>query len=543
MPRPTEEELQRAYDYGRSEAFEESRKEIDKPWLVGWLWDEVNGFFVGMFKNVWGGFIDMMAPASYEVIKTFNGWFNGISENAITKGQEFLSQWGIIDKDDIKAFEWFKKLPFPINIITFQLLFMVLAAGYITTMSSALWGTIRQSYNKVYSPEVPSPRDVMQAAFVAPEKTAEVRDAMKRAGLSDNDIDLFFLSAYRLYNEDVVRILWLRGVLTDDQMYMRMRELGYTDTRTKEIIQGWPIIPGPSDLFHLVAREAFEPDAIELMGLGDEFPQAQVEWLQKQGISEEWAKKYWYAHWDQPSIQAGYEMLHREVIGLEALNMLFKTVEIPPFWRDKLIKIAYQPYTRVDVRRMHDMGVLDDEALIKSYKDLGYDEEHALKMAQFTVRYNRQGDKELSMSQVLKGYKENLIDKEDAKDLLIQLEYTEAQADYFIVFEDYKEAKEYQDDIITNIKERYQNNLIDDFDAQSRLNALNLPAKQVSLLMDRWQIQRFEDRKLPSKTDLDKFLKNKIINKDIYRLEMHKLGYPTGYITWYEKLIDLKKAG
>jgi len=324
---------------------------------------------------------------------------------------------------------------------------------------------------------------------------------------------------------------------------MRMRELGYTDTRTKEIIQGWPIIPGPSDLFHLVAREAFEPDAIKLMGLGDEFPHAQVEWLQKQGISEEWAKKYWYAHWDQPSIQAGYEMLHRDVIGLEALNMLFKTVEIPPFWRDKLIKIAYQPYTRVDVRRMHDMGVLDDDELIRSYMDLGYDEEHALKMAQFTVRYNRQGDKELSMSQVLKGYRENLIEKDDAKDLLMQLEYTEAQTDYFIILEDYKEEKEYQDDLIANIKDRYQNNLIDDFDAQSRLNQLNLPAKQVTVLMDKWQIQRFEDRKLPSKTDLDKFLRFKVINKDTYRMEMHRLGYGSGYITWYENLIDLKKAG
>ena len=355
-----EDDLRKAYEEGKSEGLETSRKDIDRPWLVGWLWDEVQGFFIGMFKNVWGGFIGMMPLATQEVIKTVNGFYEGLGQNMITAGQGFLSTWGVVDKDDIKAFEWFKGLPFPFNVVIFTLVFVILVAGYIMALSTSLWGTVKQSYNKVYSPEPPSPRDVMQAAFVAPEKTAEVRDAMQRAGLSNDDIDLFFLSAYRLYSEDIVRVLWLRGVLSDDQMYMRMRELGYTDTRTKEIIQGWPIIPGPSDLFHLVAREAFEPDAIELMGLGDEFPVAQVEWLQKQGISEDWAKKYWYAHWEQPSIQAGYEMLHRDVIGLEALNMLFKTVEIPPFWRDKLIKIAYQPYTRVDVRRMHDMGVLDD---------------------------------------------------------------------------------------------------------------------------------------------------------------------------------------
>jgi len=389
---------------------------------------------------------------------------------------------------------------------------------------------------------------MIAASFIAPEKIGEVRDKLKELGLDDKDIDLMFLSHYRLYDEENIRILWLRGVLSDDEMFMRMRELGYTDTRIKEVIQGWSIIPGPTDLFHLVAKEAFEPEFVEKMGYADEFPVEQVEWLRKQCISEEWAKKYWYAHWETPSIQMGYEMLHREdpdrpgrsIISIDELNMLYKTVEIPPYWRDKLTKIAYAPYTRVDVRRMHDMGVLTDAQLIQSYKDLGYDQEHAEKMAEFTVKYNQGADKELTKGQILTGYKEKILTRADALTLLTDLDYPEAMAEYFILTEDYKEAKDLQDDIIANIKDRYQNNLADEFTTRSRLNSLNLTGERIAVLMDRWKIKKLIDVKLPSKTDLDKFLAAKIITLDTYRVEMDRLGYNTRYTDWYEKLSAMK---
>ena len=39
--------------------------------------------------------------------------------------------------------------------------------------------------------------------------------------------------------------------------------------------------------------------------------------------------------------------------------------------------------------------------------------------------------------------------------------------------------------------------------------------------------------KLPSKTDLDKFLKAKIIDADQYKTEMYRLGYSFQYTMWY----------
>lgn len=517
-----------------------AEEENNRPWLIGKFWEEVQGFFLAMFRSVWSGFPEIIRSIAND---TWNTLIPRIEKGEALAASDILERvhgLGLIDKDTVKELKRISALPFPFGLVVTIISLAPILSTYIQQATYAIGADTRRKLFSQFTPERPDPGTMMSAVFTAPEKATEVRQKMREQGLDDDDIDLYFLSRYKLYDENTVRTLWLRGALTEDQMFMRMRELGYTDTRIKEIIQGWSVIPGPTDLFHLVAKEAFEPDAIKEMGLDAEFPVEQLEWLKKQGLSEEWGRKYWYAHWEMPSIQMGFEMLHRGIINHDQLDTLFRTVEIPPYWRDKLTAIAYAPYTRVDVRRMHDLGIIDDAGLVKAYMDLGYDEEHAIGMAKFTIRYNQQTDKSLTKSEIIKGYNKKALTKKDAHDLLVDLEYSEAQAEYILLLEDYKEAEELQDDIIGVIKERYQGNLIDAFNARRRLNELNLPAVEVDMYMDKWEVHKAVDVKLPSKSDLDKFLAAGIITNDIYRQEMDKLGYNFKYIEWYEKLSQSK---
>lgn len=529
-------------------AWPPGEEEEKKPWLLGKLWDEVSSFFLAMFNSVWSGFSEIAISVIDTSAHKITSWIGKTTDWAWEPFLDMFVEAKLMTRAEAKELLKWKDVTPPWDT---YLLFKTIGALISQYLDATLYGAsaeLRREILSKYTPERPGPETMVGAAFIAPEKTREIRDKMREHGFDDDDIDLFFLSRYRLYDEGNIRILWLRGVLTTDQMYMRMRELGYTDTRIKEVIQGWTIIPGPTDLFHLVAKEAFEPDMIERMGYADEFPEEQVKWLEKQGISRDWAEKYWYAHWETPSIQMGYDMLHREdvdrpgqsIIDKEELDMLYRTIEIPPYWRDKLTKIAYLPYTRVDVRRMHDMGVLTNAQLIQSYKDLGYDQEHAEKMAEFTVKYNQGADKELTRGQILTGYREKILSRADSITLITDIGYTEAQAEYFILMEDFKEAKDLQDDILDNIKTRFQNNLADEFETRSRLGQLNLTGERIALLMDKWKIKKMIDVKLPSKTDLDKFLAAKIIDLDTYRQEMDRLGYNTRYTDWYEKLSAIK---
>lgn len=510
----------------------------DKPtWFVGKIWETVSTFFTTMFESTWKGSDQIFSGLITKAWNYLMGSMDTYEEDDWVKMLNMFSKQGMIDKTTTEEILKLRKIGQPFNTIVYFMIISTLAKAWMETTMYGASADMRRALNSKYTPELPRVEQILQAAFTAPEKTNEIRKILADSGISDEHIDLMFLANYRIYPEQTVMILWLRKVITDDEMFMRMRELGYTDTRTKEIMQSWSIIPGPSDLFHLVAKEAFEPELVRLMGLGDEFPEEQLEWMEKQGVSRFWSQKYWAAHWEQPSIMQGFEMLHRDVIGLEQLDMLFKTVEIPPYWRDKLTQIAYMPYTRVDVRRMHKTGVLTDEQLLRSYMDLGYDLEHAAKMTEFTKVFNKGSEKDLSKGEILKGYREKLLDRKTVFGYLKALGYDENESNYYLDFEDYKEAKDFQDDQITNIRLQHKKNIISDFKARQKLDYLGLPGSQTDMLLEKWKISRISNTKMPTKEDLGKFLSAGIIDDSVFMEEMQKIGFPEKYTVWFLQLL------
>jgi hypothetical protein len=392
----------------------------------------------------------------------------------------------------------------------------------------------------------PAPVDnLVRSMMLDPGRSTENRAELKKYGYSELQIDNIILSYYRLYDENTVKTAYLRGIITEEGMYERMRELGYTDTRTKEIVATWAQLPSPQDLFTMVAHEAFEKDMYTKLGLSAEFPTDQLPYLEQQGISPEWAMRYWISHWAEPSISQGYEMLHRGIIDLDTLDMLFRAVEIPSFWRDKLIKIAYQPLTRVDVRRMHQLGVLNNEQLIKSYLNIGYNADDALAMSNFTIKYNQSHTIELTRGAILDSYSEGLIKRDDAKKLLKEQDYNETTAEYYLTFEDYKRDKEIQKIYLGVLKDKFLMGLINEKTVTDELNKAGLLGKKIDALMEDWKLDQYKYENIPSKADLDRFLVRGFINKAEYEDLMKRHGFPMRFILLYEQDLqeDIESAG
>lgn len=505
------------------------------------LINQFQAFFSTGFEATWQGFLPFVDKA---LKATWTFWREGPGavEDGVWAGMlSMYKDSGMISQTVYDNLYEMRKIGGGISIFAFLSVMVMLAGNYLVAVMAPAKQITLQQINKEQRPSLPGYSEVIQAAFTAPEKTGQVRELMMRHGLKDADIDLLFLANYRLYDVTTIRDLYRREHLTEEEMFVRMRELGFTDTRTKEIIKLWEVIPTPQDLFFMVAKEAFEPDMIEKIGLGDEFPEEQVKWLEMQGINSYWAHRYWYAHWNQPSVGQGYQMLHRGEITYDELDMLFRAVEMPPFWREKLTAIAYHPYTRVDVRRMHDSGTLNDAELLTAYTDLGFDNEKATKMAEFTVAYNLKNNRELTKTQIINSYIDGLITRTDAKDLLITLKYPEAMAEFNIVIAEFQRDLGYQDDIVKNIRDRYLNNLIDKKTATNKLNEMNLPAVRVTILIDKWALDKFEDIKIPSKTDLQKMFLNGFITEDDYASDLKRLGYNPRDTALYIQLTKLKQ--
>lgn len=475
-------------------------------------------FLPNLIKTQWD---EMQKRFPAPGVSTWQAW----AQNLVTTGR--------MDQDTADELKKLIGYPFPLNVIYF--------IGAVLAVTRQELDTVMQVHalDKQYdilahTTPHPAPAEALvRAMIIDPGRATENRAQLKRHGYDDTQIDNLILAAYNTIGEGDLRTMYLRGIINQSRLYERMRELGYTDQRIGEIIQTWEVIPGPQDLLTMVAHEAFEPDMISLMGLGDEFPTAQVEWLEKQGISRAWAERYWYSHWMQPSIGQGFEMLHRGQINLAQLDMLFRTVEIPPFWRGRLTAIAYNPYTRVDVRRMHDLGILSEAQVMRSYLDLGYDNEKALNMTRFTIEYNAETQKSLTQSTVLSTFKEGLISRTDARALLIEQGYSGDVADFYLENEEFKRDKELIDKQIENTRDSYLLNLITESTARTRLNSMGLRGTTIDTYLESWGLDKFKYETIPSKSELDRFLVKGIISEGQWRDNMSQLGYTFQRIQWY----------
>lgn len=505
------------------------------------LWETVSGFFTIGFAKVWTNFLETTWEGYNTFVTRFNEWLQKIDETFWGDFTNFAHKHNWIDDETKQDLNTLSELVFPFNLIAY----IAAAGGMLMTwlkqlMFAAGADQRRRLFNK-YEPNDIDTGSLLSASLLAPEKMEEIKVILKNTGYGDDQIDLLFAAIKKAYDENMVRTLYLRDVLNDEQMIVRMKELGYTAEKINEIKEAWPIIPGPADLFHLVAKEAFEPDMIKHYGYDEEFPHEQIKWLKMQGVTEEWARKYWYAHWETPSIQAGYEMLHRGIIDYKELNDLFRTIEIPPFWRDKLTQIAFMPFTRVDTRRMHKAGVLTTEELISAYMDVGYDLERATKMTEFTITYNADSGKKLTKAQIVNGFDEYLLTYDEAKTMLTMIKYTEDQADFILTFTDYERTKKYNATVEKTIKKRFLLSLITEAQTRDKLNELNLPGEKVKILLDQWTLDKYDNLKIPSKADLNTFLDNKIIDDVTYREEMFRLGYSHKHINWYVRAKGMKR--
>lgn len=237
-------------------------------------------------------------------------------------------------------------------------------------------------------------------------------------------------------------VLTQRKVFTVDQFRAELQARGYTSQDSQSLSQLLQVIPAIPDLIRMAVREAFSPDIVDRFQLLAEFPTQMTEWAEKLGLTQEWSQRYWAAHWELPSVTMGFEMFHRGIMSGEELDLLLRTLDISPFWRGKLRELSFNPLTRVDVRRMYSLGVLDEGRVYKSYLDLGYNPENAQAMAQFTVALYQEEQREATKTDVIAGYREGVLTRDEAQTMLLDLRYPDWIAETYLTKADHDEEAE-----------------------------------------------------------------------------------------------------
>jgi hypothetical protein len=234
-----------------------------------------------------------------------------------------------------------------------------------------------------------------------------------------------------------------RGFIDRDMALDHLHRAGYPpEARLALLNMRWNV-PSTTDLVRMAVREVFTPQLRQELTLDAEFPAPFADWAAKLGISEEWAGNYWAAHWDLPSPSQGYEMLHHGLITDQQLADLLKALDYAPVWRDRLQAISYNPITRVDLRRLYKMGIITEAQVKDGYRALGYNDERAGWLTEFTKRYygpDEGGElkefADLAQSTIRLGYRRHVLSREEALDKLVEAGYSEDVADFLLTLDD-----------------------------------------------------------------------------------------------------------
>lgn len=327
--------------------------------------------------------------------------------------------------------------------------------------------------------------------------------------------------------------LYRRDKISKDQLTGYMSKLHLDPGEVENILTSSEFFPAPGDLVRFAVREVYSPEVAQKFGLFQDLPQKFIDESSKAGLPEEQARNFWAAHWELPSPLQGFAMLHRRIIDEDTLKLLLKALDVMPFWRDKMVDLSYNPLTRVDVRRMYGLGVLDEKGVYNAYLDVGYSPENAQLMTEFTTRYENNENDGITRANILKAYKEDLIERKELLSYLDILGYSEKVIKFWVDMADYEKTEHSIKLITDDAIELYRLGEWNIETVRNQLLQQDLPAKYVDRIIRESVIQQAKRRKVPTKSDLETWLTSQIINEDYYTLKMRLIGYSDKDIQFY----------
>lgn len=326
----------------------------------------------------------------------------------------------------------------------------------------------------------------------------EAKEAIEKRGITPENADHILGNAEQFFSPADYVQMYRRGLISAQILTDRMVSMGFLGEDIQNWIEATTPIPGPGDLIRFAVREAYDEAIVAKYGYDEAYPSQFQEDMQRQGFAEEWARRYWRSHWVLPSPTAAYEMLHRGIIDENELDDLLRAADYPEFWRERLQAISYSPYTRVDVRRMHALGVLDDDGVKRAYMDIGFDEEKAETMLQFTKVYNQGttvGAENQFRSEIealaIRSYQLGHLEAGAAKAKLVEAGYSDTMANELLSLADWDRTLDIMPDVVDeanrdmkNIVTRaYALRLVDKGFATGVLTGMGVPQTHAEALL------------------------------------------------------------
>jgi hypothetical protein len=422
------------------------------------------------------------------------------------------------------------------GIIILAILVPVLAAGLNAGLGGPLGRILEGGFDQLLRSRLVDPgtliamrqRNIIDEGFF--------RQLMAKNGLNETAINSLIQLSRPLYDDTTLANAYWRDTMSGGDVRRELKSRGMSDEQIGVWFSNLERIPSINDLISMSVREGFNDSVASRFGYDENFPSDVVEWAEKQGLSREWVVRYWRAHWNLPGLVQVREMFHRGIINETDIDLYLRAADYPAFWRDKITKWTYAEITRVDVRRIYDLGLIDENEVYKRYLALGYKPEDARLMTVWTAAEYREETRELTKTDILTMYRDGLLNHTEAVASLSGLGYRSGDIELLLAHQDVKRQAEYEQQIISNVKAMYIAGTIDKNRVIHELGVLDTPASFVEQSIRVWDIEKEKKIIRPTPTQLRDMVMDGVISMEQFKNEMSNRGYNDEYIEWYKSL-------
>lgn len=361
----------------------------------------------------------------------------------------------------------------------------------------------------------------------------EYDSVMAMNGVQDDVMSKYNQLGKPLYDDSTLTQLHWRGEMSDGEVSQHLRKRGMDDGQYLHWKTIREVIPSPPELISMAVREAFNDSIASQFGYDEDFPTEAADWAKKQGMDVVWFRRAWRAHWNLPGLVQVREMYHRGIVSEEDVRIYLKAADMPIFWRQAILKWMDRVVTRVDARRMYDLGIWTEARVFAHHKELGYNDQDAEDLTLWVALNYVSEDRDLTKADILTMYQDGILNDLEATGYLAALDYKPQAISLLLAHRDLKREEAYERQIIGNVKALYVGGLYDRTDVFAKLGKIATPDAVIRQSLAVWDLEKERKVAVPTTTQLRDMVLEDVITQNVFIAEMRNKKYPDKYINWY----------
>lgn len=191
-----------------------------------------------------------------------------------------------------------------------------------------------------------------------------------------------------------------------------------------------------------------------------------------------------------PGIDFATEALNRGLISEDEFRTMFLESRIKNRYLPLMLKMRTRIIPQETVRLLYRNGVYPKADALRTLMQHGFSQQDAA--ALLSLEETRQDDttKELTRSQIVDMYDQQILDAATARELLVGLGYAESNVDLMIALADVKRVQRVVNAAVTRIRSAFTTGKIDETEASGQLDRLGVSPDQRDELLMVWDIDR-----------------------------------------------------